>query len=421
MWVIHPHSATDSMADLARALDLPATMSLAIDDRPVAPTERLVAAGLRVGSRISVAPPCEPPTRSGNGVEVAIGVGPACERWTTLPPGRHTVGRAATAAVRIDDPAVELHHGVLDVAADGTVAFTQLTGAFPATISGAPCRRAHPVDDALSIGSSRLLVRRNAAGTGTISTGSVAPAERDPWHRVVQRGPVAATGSPPAPIEIPERPTVHHAPPLTTLVGAGVAALGAGVLAAVLGQLLFALFAAVGAVASLATWAVGAIVARRDRRRAAAEHRRAVGEFGLALDRARSRAERDHRARHRSVVDALDRIHREPAAMWSRRRDRDDALWVTVGRGTSRWVPPIAVDDHSRLDAELLVAMEGYERLDDVAVPLALEPASTIAVHGSTAVAESLCRSIIVQLAADYGPRTGNSRWLPTTPIDGAG
>ena len=59
--VIRPHAATDSVADLARALDLPVTMPLAIDDRPVAPTERLVAAGLRVGSRISIAPPCEPP------------------------------------------------------------------------------------------------------------------------------------------------------------------------------------------------------------------------------------------------------------------------------------------------------------------------------------------------------------------------
>ncbi len=52
--VIHPHAATDSVADLARALDVPADMPLAIDDRRVARTERLVAAGLRAGSRISI-------------------------------------------------------------------------------------------------------------------------------------------------------------------------------------------------------------------------------------------------------------------------------------------------------------------------------------------------------------------------------
>lgn len=313
--VIRPHAATDSVADLARALDLPVTRPLAIDDRPAAPTERLVAAGLRVGSRISIAPGSQPPTppATGKGVEVAVGLGPACERWITLPPGRHTVGRATTAALRIDDPAVELHHGLLDVADDGTVAFTQLTGVFPATISGSPCRRAHPVDGDLSIGSSRLLVGRDLADADQVATGSVAPADRDPWRRVVCRGPVAADGAPPMVLEIPRSPTVHHAPPITALVGAGVAALCAGVLAVVLGQLLFALFAGIGAVASLATWAVGAVVCRRDRRRAAGDHRRAVAEFVRALDRAHCAARRDHRARHRSVVDALDRIHRTAA------------------------------------------------------------------------------------------------------------
>ena len=171
-----------------------------------------------------------------------------------------------------------------------------------------------------------------------------------------------------------------------------------------LGQMLFAVFAAVGAAASLATWAVGAAVARRDHRRAAARHRRAVVGFEHALDRARSTAERDHRRRHRSVVDALDRIHRDTAGVWSRRCGSDDPLWVTVGRGTSRWSPPIAADDRGRLDAELLVAVERCERLDDVAVPLALGASSTVAIHGSTTLAEAACRSIIVQLATDYGP-----------------
>ena len=414
--VIHPHAVTDSVADLARALDLPATTPLAIDDRPVAPTERLVTTGLSVGSTISIARPSEPPNSSRSGVEVAVGVGPACERWITLPPGRHTAGRAVTASVRVDDPAVELHHGLLDVDADGTVTFTQLTGPFPATISGAPCRRAHPVDAALSIGSSRLLVGRDTAVAGPIATGSVVPAERDPWRRVVRRGPIAPAGSLPVPLEVPAPPTIHRAPPVTTLVGAGVAALGAGLLAAVLGQLMFALFAAVGAVASLATWAVGALVARRDRRRSTADHHRAVADFQQALERARCAADRDHRARHRSVVDALDRIHRDAAGVWSRRCAGDEPLWVTVGRGTSRWVPPVDLADRGRLDAELLLAIESCERLDDVAVPLALEASSTMAVHGPPAVTESLCRSMIVQLAADYGPADWELRVVADDP-----
>jgi S-DNA-T family DNA segregation ATPase FtsK/SpoIIIE len=406
--VIHPHATTDSVADLARALDLPVAMPLAIDDRPVAPTERLVATGLQVGSTVSAAPPADlrPSSRDGAGdagVDVAIVVGPSCERWITLPAGRHCVGRATTAAVRIDDPAVELHHGILDVADDGTATFTQLTGAFPATIAGTPCRPAQPVDGVISIGNSRLVIGRDAV-PAVVAAGSLARTDRDPWRRVVRRGPARPDVAAALSLEIPEPAASHRAPPLTTLVGAGVAALGAGVLAAVLGQLLFAVFAAVGALASLATWAVGAVATRRERRRSHADHRRAVAEFESTLDRARLAADRDHRVHHRSVVDALDRIHRTTGDLWSRRCANDESLCVTVGRGTSRWVPPIGADDRRRLDAELLVALERCERLDDVAVPLALEPSATIALHGPPAVTEALCRSMIVQAAADYGP-----------------
>ena len=408
--IVHPYANTDSVADLARALDLPATTALAIDGRPVAPHERLVSTGLKVGSTVTVARPSTPvvdsPTSNADGIDVSIVVGPACERPRTLLPGRHTIGRATTAAIRIDDPAVELHHGVLDVSAHGAVGFTQLTGAFPATVGGGPCRPAHPVVDGLSIGNSRVVLRAHADAdpVGTVPIGSIVPAEGDPWRRTVRRGPLTAHPSASDPLEVPELPGSHRAPPLTTLIGAGIAALGAGVLAAALGQLLFALFAAVGAVASLATWAVGALVAHRDHRRARRAHRRAVAEFQQALEIARVAADRDHRALHRSVVDALDQIHGDGSSLWSRRCGNDDALWVTIGRGTCRWRPPVAGDDRRRLSSELLVALDRCERLDDVAVPLGLDPSSVVAVHGDPAVAAGLCRSIVIQLAAGYGP-----------------
>ena len=404
--VVHPHAATDSVADLARALDLPPNTTLAIDGRPVDAHERLVSTGLRVGSTVTVARPDAPvigPQQPGDGVRIAVSVGPACSPSITLPPGRHTLGRAATAAIRVDDPAVELHHGVVDVAADGAATFTQLTGTFPATIDGDPCRPDHPIVGSLTIGNSRVVLRPNAEAD-LAPTGSIVPAERDPWRSTVRRGPVAPGDQSADRLEVPEPPTEHRAPPLTTLVGAGIAALGAGVLAAVLGQLLFAMFAAVGAVASLATWAVGALVARRDRRRAVTAHRRAAADFEQTLRAAHVAADRDHRARHRGIVDALDEIHGDRSSVWSRRCGRDDALSVTIGRGTCRWSPPIATDDRRRLSAELLVALDRCERLVDVAVPLALEPSSIVAVHGAPTVVACLCRSIIVQLGTRYGP-----------------
>ena len=427
--LIRPHAVTDSVADLARALDLPATSPLTIDARPVAPHERLAAAGLRVGSTVALAPrppldgsprPSAPP---GTGVDVAVLVGPACGRWVSLAPGRHSVGRAPSASVLVADPGVEHHHGVLDVGADGSVRFTQLTGAFPATVDGTACVPSHllAAGCSLSLGASRLVVGRDGRrGSPTRSTalivGSIGGVDRDPWRSVVRRGPPPADDPAGAVLEVPEPPGAHRGPPLTSLIGAGVAAAAAGLLAAVLGQMLFAAFAAVGAVASVATWAAGALIARRDRRRADATYRASLATFERRLLDAHVEAEHRHRARHRDVVDALDVVHGGGAGIWSHRCAPTGALWSTIGRGTCRWAPPVSADTRSRLDAELLVTLERSERLVDVAVPLALEPGSVVAFRGQPTSTAALTRSVIVQLAAAYGPADWELRVISNDP-----
>ncbi len=343
-------------------------------------------------------------------VDVAVLVGPACERWVTLPPGRHSVGRASSTSIRVDDPAVELHHGVLDVGADGSVTFTQLTGVFPAIVDGVPCGNAHRVEppSAVTLGASRLAIRhheepRPPRPTAVVG-GSIVAVDHDPWHSVVRRGPRPVDEPPREPLDVPEPPGAHRAPPLTSLVGAGVAAAGAGLLAVLFGQLLFAVFAAVGAVAAVATWAVGALVARRDRRHAEASYRAAQCMFEQGLRDAHADAERRHRAVHHDVVEALEVIHGDGAGVWARRCGPSEVMWATIGRGTCRWTPPIAADQRHRLGADLLVSLDHCERLVDVAVPLALDTSSVVAFHGVSSRTAALTRSVIVQLAATYGP-----------------
>ena len=259
-----------------------------------------------------------------------------------------------------------------------------------------------------------------------LAGGSIVAVDRDPWRSIVRRGPWPADEPPGEPLDVPEPPGTHRVPPLTSLVGAGVAAAGAGLLAAVLGQLLFAVFAAVGAVAAVATWAVGALVARRDRRRAEASYRAALREFEESLRDAHADAERRHRSAHSDVVEALEVIHGDGAGVWSRRCGPSEVLWATIGRGTCRWTPPIAADTRHRLGADLLVSLDHCERLVDVAVPLALESSGVVAFHGDPARTTALARSVIVQLAATYGPadwqlqvvtsdpdRWGWTSWLP--------
>ncbi len=432
--VVHPHASTDSVEELARALDLPAPTALAIDGIAVERHQRLADTDVRVGSAITVrandgrseeqvtGSPSVPSSEAGTvgagtvgvgTVEVAIVSGPACASWRRLVVGRHTVGRAPSADVCIDDPAVELHHGMLDVGAGGEVGFTQLTGRVPITVGGVPCSGSHPVrpDEVIRCGASELLVRVVSDDTtdglpdGSASVGSVVVSDVDPWRRVVRRAPPVAASGPVQPIEVPEPPGEHRAPPLTSLVGAGVAVAGAGLLAAVLGQAMFAMFAAIGALASFATWAVGAIVARRRQRSARGAHQCALEALRATLRSSQRDAARHHRTMHLGVVDVLDIASDGGGGrLWSRRVGVECPLRATVGRGTCHWSPPIDAERRRALDPDLLVTLGDCERLVDVPVPVAFPERSVLAIHGPTAAGAALCRSIVVQLGVTSGP-----------------
>ena len=427
---VRPSTSSDTVADLARALDADPTAGLWFDGVPAGPDETLAASGLRAGSSVGTEAP--PPSGGDPGgdvdrdvpVGVAVVAGPACLVQRPLRPGRHRVGRAPGNDVHIEDPAVELHHGLIDVTVDGSVRFTQLTGRVPV--------RVHDPAD-IRIGASRVAVTPPTPGPERVGGGSVTSADRDPWHRVVHRSPTAAPVPNSAAIVPPEQVRELHGPPLIGLVGAGVAAGGAGLMAALLGQPLFALFGAVGALASVASWAVGAIGVRHRRRRALDERNRQVERFVTELAVAHAAAESAHRREHRPVGDALAAAHDvadAPCRIWMRRTGPERSLRVTLGRGAVRWIAPIERRDD--LDADLLVVVERAERLVDVAVPCSLPAGRIVAFHGDLDPVTALGRSTIVQLATWYGPADWRlvvvtdrpdewswANWLPHA-VDGA-
>ncbi len=205
-------------------------------------------------------------------------------------------------------------------------------------------------------------------------------------------------------LDVPDPLVEHRAPPLVGLVGAGVAAVGAGLLAAVLGQPMFALFAAVGAVATFATWAVGAGAARRRRRRAVRVRCEQTARFVEQLGTVHAANDEQHRTEHRGVVEALEVVAADEARTWERRVSPEDPLRVSIGRGSWHRSVPLSDDDRRTLDADLLVAVDESERLDDVAIPFALTPSTIVALRGDLDVATASARAIVVQLAATYGP-----------------
>lgn len=399
---VHPYSADDTVGDLAHALDLPHGQPLTMSGERLDASDRLTTAGLAVGSELGTAVRidsdqhgCSDGSIDGS-IEFAVITGPSCQPWRALTAGRHSIGRSPNASIRLDDPTVELHHALLDVAIDGSATVTQLTGRVPIRLG--PSATA---ETSFVVGASRIEVRPRRVQAGTEHlVGSVVRADHDPWRRVVRRAPAHSPTLRRELIGVPQPPKHDPSPPAFGLIGAATAAAGAAVMAVVLGQALFALIALIGAVASIVTWVVGLIAARRRRRRARVEYRRQNDEFLAALAASHIDADGTHRGDH---PDAIEVIGSDQRCVW-RQRFADGPVTVTLGRGIVRSAAPIDADRRAQLQPEQLVAVERCERLVDVGVPMTISPRSTIAVRGDAGAAAALSRSIVGQLAVGFGP-----------------
>ena len=87
--------------------------------------------------------------------------GPDCSAPITLEPGRHVIGRASTACLQLDDPALEFHHVLVTVANDATASVVQLAGRCPVSIDGTSVSEPTSLPDGalLQLGSTELLIR----------------------------------------------------------------------------------------------------------------------------------------------------------------------------------------------------------------------------------------------------------------------
>ncbi|MBA3289834.1 MAG: FHA domain-containing protein, partial [Acidimicrobiia bacterium] len=191
--VVAARSPDDTVGELAAALGVDPEATVVIDGRAVPRATALVAVGFRRGSRVGAAlGDIAPSSTAGRPLVIVVcEAGPGATGPVRLGAGRHVIGRAAPVAVRIDDPAVEPHHGVLDVTVDGAVHFTQLTGRVPCRVDGdvVAAGVAHVVRDggAITIGASRIRIGR--AGELDPVTLALAPTPGDPWRWTVRRPP----------------------------------------------------------------------------------------------------------------------------------------------------------------------------------------------------------------------------------------
>lgn len=453
--------AGTSVAELAASLGVP---SLGVDgealdqERPVADTN-----AIRRGAQLTSTALASdrPDVSSGDGgtattsapddgsvsferphrvVEVAVIAGPACSLWRELPVGRHVVGRARHADLVIADPVVEPHHALLDVDDDANVALTQLAGSVPMLVDGEPVAVATNLADGsrVTIGASLVELRIGPSRQRTAARphgGSIAAHVTDPWRRMVWRSPDDTPAWNPTPIAPPHRGDERAGPALTSLVGAVVAALGAVVIATVMNNAMFLVFAGIGALAALSTWCVGAIAAARQRRGVRRDHRGEVERFRHDLDRLVASRRVLHERRHRRVAEVLELALDLSGDIWSIRTTpvrppgddprsdvdttivREPALVATLGVGTARWHPP--VDGHGD-DAELVAAVDAAGRISRTTIPITLVDGEAIALHGSLASGRAVARSIVAQLATLVGPADWRLVVVTSTPDEWA-
>ncbi|GAA2742756.1 FtsK/SpoIIIE domain-containing protein [Terrabacter aerolatus] len=296
------------------------------EGRTVEDADVLGAPPLMRGALLTVARADEPPpSRAGRGaVELRVVGGFGAGRVSRLGRGRHVVGRAASADVRLDDPGVSRSHVLLDVTTEG-VSARDLEPTNRSRLDGTP----------LPDGGTRLAPGQHLTlGSTTLVLGP--PDVRVGYHEVVDgeiqihRQPRFRDASTPAALTFPEPPTRpdHHRMPLLASLAPVVVSAG---LALALSSPALLLFALLSPVMLLGQWWSDRRAGRTSYRRQVRDHADALDRLGSDLERARVD---DARSRHDrqpdlGVVEAV--VRRRGTRLWERRPQDDDHLLLRVG------------------------------------------------------------------------------------------
>ncbi|HEY3483798.1 MAG TPA: FHA domain-containing protein, partial [Ilumatobacteraceae bacterium] len=353
---------------------------------------------------------------SGRPFTATVVAGPAVTAGVDLGVGRSVIGRAVTCAVVVPDAAVEAHHVALDLTADGSASIRQLTGRRPVLVDG------DPVDGTtiahagvlLTMGNSLVRLDRRPPARAAMAVGVVPD---DSGRRLVLRPPRAPRIAPDATVSVPAPAASPPTPPgATAIVGGLVAAVAALGLAAVVGQPMFAVFGAMGAVVSIATWGVQRVGWARTAKRARAATVASERELESAIEAAGRRLRTHHVESVMTAADALGLVGTD--AQWMRRTEHGDAFEVSLGIGeVERSIDIVAAGSSSLADTNHAAARElarRYGRLNAVAYDVRLDAhdPEVVAITGEHAMA--LANALVAQLAVHTGP----ADWCLVAAVD---
>src|SRR3954470_28191 len=326
--------------------------------------------------------------------------GPDAGGTTTLDHGSHIIGRAAGAAGRCDDPALEPHHLLLEISSTGAM-LRQLTGRVPARVDDGPLGESVVVESPARV-EVGCIVLKLVRGDLTAPGHSVIPANltAGPTGAVVMRRPRAPAEWDPDPIPVPP------AQPERSQASGGVlpavlALAGAALVAILFRQPMFLLFGVIGAFVAFGTWGGQRMGMVRRRRHDVRAHREQTDAYASSVETQRLEFVAHRLENDTTPASARHTIEALTADLWSRRQQHVDGFAVSLGVGAVAWTPQL---ESARSDDRGLGDLATVSLLADLPIMTAIGSTCRMAVRGDHDRARAAVRSIIMQLAANCGP-----------------
>ncbi len=375
-----------------------------VDGRAVAPDTPVGQAGVLRGSVLGLRPrPTRdlPPPSGVVLVEVQWVAGPRAGDTVLLPPGTHLVGRAATCAVVVDDPAVSVQHCVLHVDDGGHAAIEPLAPTNPVEVDGTVVTARTPL-------APDQLVK---LGRGLVTVGPPAADDRPAGALGPRSGATTTTFNRPPRVLHPYEPQPLEPPTeQTTASGARgfsiITVLGGAIAGIVMYTLTKSVISLVFPVVGVITGVLGQVDAKRRARKDARLSTRRLGaalrDFEAELVRRQAADREQLRLTHPPLPEVFRRARAGSVRLWERRPGHDDFLRLNAGYGAIPWAPPLGGRNAPHPDA--VAALKAHGLLTGAPVVVSLAGRGIIGLAGDRALSLAVARALLCQVATHHGP-----------------
>lgn len=182
-----------------------------------------------------------------------------------------------------------------------------------------------------------------------------------------------------------------------------VAPLVMGAVMAIALRPLMGLIALVGPLMLVMSWAEDRLRIRKVRRTNATEWDSRLSKLEIGLKAAAESELQRRKTAHPPIVDLLEHPRLLANDLWARRPNQDSFLRVSLGLGSTRWIPPTPAGSESMPDDVAGLIAEASV-LSDSPVEVSLLGGAGLGVAGDRSSALALVRAILLRLSVQQGP-----------------